>query len=242
MTQIRLEKVSKNFGEDKAVLTDIDLEVEKDEFVAIVGPSGAGKTTLLRLIADFEEPTGGQISLPSGNRSDVGFMFQDQALFPWKTARGNIKFALNVSDQEDNTEKIEDILETVGLLDAASKYPHELSGGMKQRLAFARTLAHDPKLILMDEPFSSLDELTKRRLYREFREILQETQKTIIFVTHDIKEAYLFSDRIFTLTGEGKMAGDIQVKGEPPRDLDVLESKDFRETRKEVLERIGEAE
>ncbi len=188
------------------VLRDISFEVEKGEFVAIIGPSGCGKSTLLSLIAGFEKPESGRILLEgrpvNGWGRDRVLIFQEPLLFPWLTVRGNIEFGLKVLGvkKEERKRRVKELIEKVKLEGFEDRYPHELSGGMKQRVALARALAVDPLLLLMDEPFASVDAITRFHLQQELLRIWKDYGKTILFVTHSLKEALLLADRIVILS------------------------------------------
>jgi NitT/TauT family transport system ATP-binding protein len=246
MAFLRIKDLSKTFqskkGEIKA-LDDVNAEVEEEEFVAFLGPSGCGKTTLLKTVAGLIQPTSGRIEYREGkklDRGDLGFVFQDYALFDWKTAGENLMIAQKLAGKEPSVDRKKEFLGMVELTDFEGRYPSDLSGGMRQRLALARTLIYDPDLVLMDEPFAALDELTKERLYSSFMEILEDTEKTVIYVTHDIEEAYMFADRLVVMSSGGRIVENIDIDGDSPRSKEVLSSKSFKETRERVMERIGE--
>lgn len=210
---------------ETTALADVSFTIDPGEFVTIVGPSGCGKTTLVRLVAGFESPTSGRILVdeasvtgPAPNRAMV---FQEYHLFPWLSIRENVAFGLveqgMANDRRD--ERVRDMLELVGLDDRADAYPAELSGGMKQRVGLARALAVDPGMLLMDEPFGSVDSQTRRRLQRELLDIWSEMAKTVVFVTHDIEEAVLMSDRVLVLTGTpGRVRDDVTIELPRPRE------------------------
>ncbi len=189
-------------------LKDINLRVKMGEFINIIGPSGCGKSTLLRCIAAFEKPTAGRLILNGTESSEPGIdrmmVFQNfEQLFPWHTVRKNVLFALNVtakfSSKTEKREKADYYLDLVGLKGFEEFYPHQLSGGMKQRVAIARALSVQPKILLMDEPFGSLDAITRSALQKELIRIWEETKVTIIFVTHNIDESIILGDRILVL-------------------------------------------
>lgn len=245
MTQLKVENLSKTFSngtKEVKALQDVSFEVDSQEFVAVLGPSGCGKTTLLRMLANLEKPTTGSINYNDGNteKGDIGFVFQDYALFEWKTVRENLLTALKMADCQISQALVEEYLEMAGLEDFADSYPSELSGGMQQRLGVIRALIYDPDLVLMDEPFGALDELTKESLYDSFRNILGITDKTVIYVTHDIEEAYLFADRLLVFTGKGTLEEEIDLDSEAPRDKEVLSSKKFFQTKETVMNIIEE--
>jgi len=235
---LKIEELSKKF-KDRPVLQDINLQVEDGEFLCIVGPSGCGKTTLLRIIAGLEKPTTGRILAdgrpikgPGVNR---GFVFQQYTLFPWRTALENVTFGLELKELEkDEREKIAiDYLKLVGLEDFKDAYPYELSGGMKQRVAIIRALANNPRFLLMDEPFAALDMQTRNLLQRELLHIWDKTNKTIIFVTHNVDEAVFLADRIVVLSARpGRILKIFKVEIDRIRDR---LSKEFLTLRGEIL-------
>jgi NitT/TauT family transport system ATP-binding protein len=189
------------------VIKDIDLEIRPGEFVSFIGPSGCGKSTLLTLLAGYMAPTSGRVLLNeravAGPGPERMMVFQQPALFPWLTAEGNVAFGLrlraNRDARDDVKQKVAAILQQVQLEDFAAYYPDELSGGMRQRIEIARALAVNPQVLLMDEPLGALDALTRRTMQREVLRIWGETRKTILFVTHDIDEAVVMSDRILVM-------------------------------------------
>jgi NitT/TauT family transport system ATP-binding protein len=199
--------VAKEGGASFAILDKVNLAVKPGEFLCILGPSGCGKSTLLSLLAGLALPSEGEILVGerrvSGPSLDRALVFQEGGLFPWLRLRENVEFSLTVqgvSRARKETRRRE-LLELVGLSEFADAYPHELSGGMKQRGAIARSLAADPEILLMDEPFSALDPENRRRLQRELERIWLATGKTIVFVTHDVQEAVRLADRIVLLGG-----------------------------------------
>ena len=187
-------------------LKDVDLAIEEESFVCLLGPSGCGKTSVLRLIAGFQKQTSGEITLDGeairGPDRQRGVVFQQPTLYPWLDVRGNIEFGLKMRKvpKEEQREIVERCVETVGLQEFTKAYPYELSGGMKQRVAIARVLANDPRLILMDEPFGALDAMTKEQMQKWVRGIWKESQKTVVFVTHDIDEALLLGTKVVVMT------------------------------------------
>ena len=199
--------------------------VEYGEITCLIGPSGCGKTTLLNLAGGFLQPTRGMVRIEGARRDPKALrkacVFQEPALFPWRTARRNVEFGLQVLGYR-RTERIQrslDALRQVGLEKFADFYPHRLSGGMKQRVAVARALAFDPDILLMDEPFSALDEETRENLQRLVVRIWQETRKTIIYVTHGITEAVFLADRVVALTpGPGEVREIVDIPSPKPRD------------------------
>src|SRR5579871_5805669 len=204
-----VRNVSKEFaiGSQRVLaLSHADLTVPRGEFVCLVGASGCGKTTLLRIIAGFETATSGEVrvgkNLVTGPGPDRGMVFQDYALFPWLTVRENVAFGPRERgvQKEEARERVDEFIHMVGLEAFADRYPHQLSGGMKQRVAIARVLANDSQFLLMDEPFGALDALTRERLQEELLEIWTKTQVTVIFVTHSVEEAIYLSTRVVVMT------------------------------------------
>jgi NitT/TauT family transport system ATP-binding protein len=200
-----LGKVFQSDGRAVTALKGLSLEIKEGEFFGIVGPSGCGKTTLLNLIGGIEEPTGGSISINGsevrGPGFDRGMLFQEGALLPWRTATKNVEFGLEIKgiDDKEREEIAEKYLRMVGLEGFEESYPYELSGGMMQRVALARVLSFDPNILLMDEPFASVDALTREGLQNELLKIWTGTKKTIVFVSHSIDEVIYLSDRIAVL-------------------------------------------
>ena len=200
---IAIHGVTKAFG-DIVALDGIDLDVARGELVCLLGPSGCGKSTLLNAVAGFVAPTSGEI-LADGKRvsepgPDRGMVFQEYALFPWMTVRANIAFGLEMRGEAGIRGKVDALLEKLRLTEFANRFPKDLSGGMRQRVAIARVLALDSPILLMDEPFGALDALTRRNLQEELLRIWLELQKTILFVTHSIDESIFLADRIVVMT------------------------------------------
>lgn len=206
---IRISGVYKAFpardGGELSVLNDIDLAITENEFVSLVGRSGCGKTTLLNIVAGLEDATRGSVEIAgkpvTGPGQGQGVVFQQHALFPWLTAVENVAFGFRNAglSKQDRRARGMELLRLVGLEAAAAKYPRELSGGMQQRVSIARALALDPQILLMDEPFGALDELTRIELQQELLRIWEARRKTVVFVTHSINEALMLSDRIVLL-------------------------------------------
>ena len=242
---LHLRDVGKTFqvGDERVdALHHVELVVDKGEFVCLIGASGCGKSTLLRIIAGFETPSYGDVRVYdapiTGPGSDRGMVFQDYALFPWMTVRDNIAFGprqknLSSSEVKSSTEKY---LEMVGLAQFADRYPYQLSGGMKQRVAIARVLANEASVLLMDEPFGALDALTREQLQDELLEIWARTHVTIIFVTHSVEEATLLADRVVVMTaGPGRIESDNRVSLARPRDVSAP---DFNAVRRGLTEKL----
>ncbi|SDH26759.1 ABC transporter ATP-binding protein [Agrococcus jejuensis] len=211
MTAVEVRGATKVFATRKGelrALDAVDLEVADGEFVSLIGPSGCGKSTLLRLIADLDEPTAGDVSVfgqtARAARLDhaYGIAFQQAGLLPWRTVRQNVELPLQLHGVAAAARRARstELLDLVGLADFADQHPDQLSGGMQQRVAIARSLAEHPRLLLMDEPFGALDEMTRERLQGELRRIVAETGAAVVFVTHSIPEAVYLSDRVVVMS------------------------------------------
>jgi len=229
-------------------LEDITLDVHAGEFLALVGPSGCGKSTLLDLLGGLALPTSGRILLDgraiTGPARDRGIVFQQYALFPWRTAAQNVEFGLDIAGLKarERRERARHFLDLVGLAAFADRYPHELSGGMKQRVAIARSLAYDPEVLLMDEPFAALDAQTRETLQGELLHIWRNTGKTIVFITHGIDEAVVLGQRVAIMTSRpGRIKQVIDVPDELHSETDDVRSlPDFGRTRHEVWSLLRE--
>ncbi len=246
--EIKIENLNvqfpdKNGGEPVHALQDINLEVMPGEFISLVGPSGCGKTTLLRTIADLQQPTSGIISIRGQSPRDIrmqkkfGIVFQSPVLYDWRTVRRNVCMPMELMGlpKKYRTARVTEMLELVGLYTFGKMYPHELSGGMQQRVGIARALAIDPEILLMDEPFSALDEFTKEKLHEDVMMIWSKTNKTIIFVTHNISEAVFLSDRVVVLSPHpGRLSEIVEVNLPRPRSLSIKNSVEFNELVKKV--------
>jgi ABC-type nitrate/sulfonate/bicarbonate transport system ATPase subunit len=236
--------VSKRFIVDEGeveALGRIDLGIPRGQFLCLIGASGCGKSTMLRIIAGFEEPTTGEVLVGdkpiSGPGSDRGMVFQDYALFPWMTVRQNIGFGPRQRLPRREVDAIANaFVQLVGLERAASRYPSQLSGGMKQRVAIARVMANDANILLMDEPFGALDALTREQLQGELLQIWARTRVTIIFVTHSVEEAALLADRVVVMSaGPGRIESDIEIDLPRPRDVS---SPEFNAVRRDLARRL----
>ena len=224
---IRIQRLSKTFG-DVVALRDIDISIEQGSFVSIVGPSGCGKSTLLRIVAGLLDYEHGSVALDGqaihGTRRDVGFVFQSSILLPWRTILENVMLPAEVLglDMKKARERALQLLHMVRLDGFEEKLPRQLSGGMQQRAAIARSLVHDPKLVLMDEPFGALDALTREKMNLELLRIWKQSGKTILFVTHGISEAVFLGGRVVVFTaGPARMADNFEVDLPHPRTLDI---------------------
>jgi NitT/TauT family transport system ATP-binding protein len=232
-------------GTHVLALDRISLSLHRGEFVCLVGASGCGKTTLLNLIAGIDRPTSGEISVTGGR---TGLLFQDAALFPWLTAGKNVELALRLRGvpRSERRTQAERLIELVHLTGFADKRPHELSGGMRQRVALARALAQDADVLLMDEPFGALDAITRDLLHDELERIWQTTGVTILFVTHNVREAVRLGDRVLVLSSRpGRVVEEFRVEGDRPRRLETPEvvavSADVTERLREEVRRHAHA-
>ena len=244
--KIVVDGVSKRYdarGGTVEALADVNFEVEDGEFLCVVGPSGCGKTTLFRTIAGLESPTNGSVTVDGAPVTDPGIdrgmVFQNYALFPWRTVRGNVRFGLDrpACDCSDCEARVAELVDLVGLSGFEDAYPKELSGGMKQRVGIARALAVDPEVLLMDEPFGSLDPETRDRLHAELLDVWRETDKTVLFVTHEVEEAVKLGDRVLVMAADpGRVAETVEVPLDRPRDRARVE---FVEYVSEIRDRIG---
>lgn len=244
---IDIQGLSKVFKKDRreiVALDGFDLEVADGEFVCLLGPSGCGKTTVLRIVAGLERATGGEVLVRGRKVSsagpDRGVVFQEFALFPWLTVRRNIEFGLEIKGvpPDQRLALSSKYIELVGLQGFENAHPKELSGGMKQRVGIARALANDPQVLLMDEPFGSLDAQTRNLMQRELLRIWTATRKTVLFVTHSVDEAVFLADRIVVMTARpGRVREAIEVPLPRPRDRT---SKEFIAIRGRVLSELDE--
>ena len=199
-------------------LERVSFEVHPREFVAVVGPSGSGKSTLLRIVAGLLAPSSGEVNFVHLERPGIGMVFQTSNLMPWRTVIQNIMLPLELNGGENARVKAQELIELVGLQGFEDNWPRELSGGMAQRVAIARALIHDPDLLLLDEPFGSLDALTRERMWTELSRIWQARQKTVIMVTHSISESLFLADRVIVLTARpGRVKLDLKVDLPRPR-------------------------
>lgn len=244
---ICIRHLSKVFTKERGktvALDDLSLAVREGEFVCLLGPSGCGKTTVLRIVAGLEAKSTGSVKVNDREVRDAGpdrgMVFQEFALFPWRTVRKNIEFGLEVKEVPENkrAEISKRLIELVGLKGFEDSHPRELSGGMKQRVAIARALANDPRVLLMDEPFGSLDAQTRNLMQKELLRIWSATRKTVLFVTHSVEEAVFLADRIVVMTARpGKVREVIGVPLARPRDRTSME---FIAIRSKVLTELEE--
>ena len=223
---IKLKKVNKVFENGTEALKGMDIEVFKGQFISFLGPSGCGKSTVLRMISGLLKPTSGQIEIykktlnSSSKSGEIGFVFQDSTLMPWATVEDNVYLPLRLkgTSKEKVREDIEEILSKVGLIEFRKSYPRELSGGMKMRVSIARALIVKPKLLLMDEPFAALDEITRFKLNDDVMSFWKNSDLTVIFVTHSVFESVYLSNRVVVMAPRpGRVIADIVLNDNYPR-------------------------
>jgi NitT/TauT family transport system ATP-binding protein len=234
-------------GTNVTAVQDVSLDIREGEFVSVVGPSGCGKTTILNMVAGFLPVTGGEIRVGGrpvkGPGADRGVVFQSFALFPWKTVLDNVGFGPKMRGvpKPERDRIAREYLALAGLSHAAERYPNELSGGMQQRVGVVRALANDPDVLLMDEPFASVDAQTRMTLQEELTRIWQEKQHTVLFITHDVAEAVFLADRVVVLS-KGRVMRDLPVTLPRPRVWDdLMEDDEFKRLSAEVLHMVRSA-
>ena len=239
---VALEGIGKSYegprGERTVALTDVSFAIHEQEFVSLIGPSGCGKSTILNVVAGLLPPTSGNV-LIAGNvpqaaldARKIGVVFQDAVLLPWKTVVENAGFLLMIAGRLDaaGEARVDALLQMVWLAEFRHHYPHQLSGGMRQRLSIARALALDPLLLLMDEPFGALDEFTRHRMNVELLDIWSATRKTVVFVTHNIAEAVYMSDRVIAMSPRpGRVVDDFRIDLPRPRTKEVRYTREFND-------------
>ena len=238
MTAVSLRELGVAFDsgrEHVTALQNISVDLPEHGFVSLLGPSGCGKSTLLRVVADLIAPTAGSVSVLGGDAAtarrnrELGFVFQDAALLPWRTVLGNVRLPLEVGDADASSADSPDrLLALVGLAGREKAYPHELSGGMRQRVAIARALVCRPRILLMDEPFGALDEITRDRLNAELLRIWEQTGTTVLFVTHSIQEAVFLSQQVLVLSAHpGRVRELVTIDLPYPRTPEVRDTPEF---------------
>lgn len=252
-TAIEVERVRVSFatqGRSTTVLDDVSLSVASGEFVSLIGPSGCGKTTLLRVIASLVKPGSGSVRLgglapaEALANGSVAYAFQSSGLLEWRTALKNIMLPLELAgvDRKAATARAHELLERAGLADYAGHFPRQLSGGMQQRVAIARSLARDPRIILMDEPFASLDEITRLAMNDWLLDICAASEATVLFVTHNIREAVALSDRIVVMAPHpGRILDELRVRLPRPRTSEMWDSDEFFGLRRRGEELLHQA-
>lgn len=244
---LSIKSLSKVYEDTEVVaIKDITIDVEEGEFAVLLGPSGCGKTTLLKCIAGIIKPTKGEVTLDDKNvvepDKDIGMVFQDFSLFPWLTVRENIEFGLKIRDVslKERNRIVKHYLDVTELEEFADTYPKYLSGGMKQRVAIARTLANNPKVILMDEPFGALDNLTRSSMQEFLTNLWEKEHKTIIFVTHNIEEGIFLGDKVYVLTNRpASVKREYTIPFKRPRLHKLKSSPTFFSFRNRIAEVLG---
>jgi NitT/TauT family transport system ATP-binding protein len=247
-----MRNVSKVFSNGTLALKDMSLDVERGEFLSLLGPSGCGKSTALRIIAGLGGASSGKIDWPSSKinarglpEGDIGFVFQEPTLMPWQTVFGNVFLPLRLTGvpKSDARPRIMEILASVGLADFADAYPRELSGGMKMRVSIARALVTKPKLLLMDEPFAALDEITRQKLNDDVLRLWKQSGVTVIFVTHSVFESAYLSNRIVVMKARpGQVFADLSLQATTgERNAEYRTSEQYRATTQEVSEALHDA-
>jgi NitT/TauT family transport system ATP-binding protein len=247
---VQLSSVSKEFGQGHVrALESIDLDIRPGEFISLIGPSGCGKSTLLRIVGDLIQPSAGEVvvngkSAPQARLDrDYGIVFQDAVLFDWRTVEKNIGLPLEIMgwDRRKRSERVAEMVELVELKGFESHHPWQLSGGMQQRVSIARALSFGPPLLLMDEPFGALDEMTRERLNLELLGIWEQSGSTVIFVTHSISEAVFLSTRVVVMSARpGRIVGIVDVDLPQPRSIETREEPRFAELIREVRRLLRE--
>jgi NitT/TauT family transport system ATP-binding protein len=239
-----LTKIYDPDGGGVVAVEDMDLDIGAEEFVTILGPSGCGKSTVLECIAGYLEPTEGEVRVDGERVTEPdpsrGVVFQSNRLFPWKTIAENIRFGPEMRDAVDN-DRVASLIDEMGLEGFENSYPHELSGGMQQRAELARLLANDPDIMLMDEPFSGLDAMTKELMQENLLEVWEDEDRTVLFITHDVEEAIFLADRVVVMSARpGKVKDVLDVDLERPRKLDMLTTDEFTRVKRRALDLIHE--
>lgn len=245
VAKIRIEHLKFSYPDEQSgwvnVIDDLNLSIFDHEFLAIVGASGCGKTTLLNVIAGLLPAVQGDVFLNDRRISEPGpdrtVVFQDDAVFPWFTVRQNVEYGLKIAgiQREERRSRVARSLELVGLTDSADAYPRQLSGGMRKRVDVARAITTQPEVLMMDEPFAALDVMTKESLQEQFLGIWDETQMTVIFVTHDLEEALYMADRVVVMSSHpGRIARVVDVPFERPRMRDLKTDPDFQAMRRDL--------
>jgi NitT/TauT family transport system ATP-binding protein len=243
MPLVRVHGVSKSFANGVAALADVSLDVAEGEFMSVLGPSGCGKTTLLRLIAGLAGPNGGRVERPTG-RNETGFVFQEPTLMPWATALANVALPLKLAGvpRAERLARAAKALAGVGLAGFERSYPRELSGGMKMRVSIARALVTRPRLLLMDEPFAALDEITRHKLNIDLLALWRRERFTAVFVTHSVFESVFLSQRVALMSARpGRLWCQIPIPAAYPRDEAFRTSADYAALCRQVSQRLGEA-
>jgi NitT/TauT family transport system ATP-binding protein len=240
---VSLHSVGKTFERGTVALDNLSLDVRAGEFVSLLGPSGCGKSTALRIIAGLSQPSAGAVEWPQGE-SKLGFVFQEPTLMPWADVTANVRLPLKLvhADESQSRAAVTQALEHVGLTDFSQSYPRELSGGMKMRASIARALVTEPQLLLMDEPFAALDEITRFKLNNDLLVLWQQLRRTVIFVTHSVFESVYLSQRIVIMTPRpGRVFTEITIPASYPRDERFRTSAEYAGYCRQVAEALSQA-
>jgi NitT/TauT family transport system ATP-binding protein len=247
-TAVQLRDVTKVYDNGVAALGPLDLNVQAGEFISLLGPSGCGKSTLLRIVAGLSAPTSGVVNIAYGkqdhSKHNIGFVFQEPTLMPWATVRDNVQLPLKLShvSSGDAAIRVNQALAQVGLADFAGAYPRELSGGMKMRVSLARALVTNPDILLMDEPFAALDEITRFKLNDDLLSLWRTLHKTIIFVTHSVFESVYLSQRVLVMTSRpGRISNEFCIDAQETHSADFRTSADYAAHCREVSAALAQA-
>ena len=231
---VRLRGVTKTYDSGLAALGPLDLDIRRGEFVSLLGPSGCGKSTALRLIAGLAPPTSGTVSVARGTETGgthaIGFVFQEPTLMPWANVAANVRLPLDLANMPaaEADRRVTAALAQVGLVEFVHSYPRELSGGMKMRVSLARALVTDPEILLMDEPFAALDEITRFRLNNDLLALWRSLRKTVVFVTHSVFESVYLSQRVIVMSARpGRIAAEFRIDAPEPRNEEFRTSADY---------------
>lgn len=246
---VSLRDVTKVYENGVAALGPLNLTVRTGEFVSLLGPSGCGKSTALRIVAGLSDPTTGRVQVEGHAARDrthhnIGFVFQEPTLMPWATVRGNVQLPLDLThtSRGDARARADQALAQVGLLDFAEVYPRELSGGMKMRVSLARALVTDPDILLMDEPFAALDEITRFRLNNDLLTLWRKLRKTVVFVTHSVFESVYLSQRVLIISSRpGRIVRDVRIDAEEPRGEEFRTSPEYAAYCRDVSAELARA-
>jgi NitT/TauT family transport system ATP-binding protein len=246
---VSLRDVTKVYDNGVVALGPLDLNVRTGEFVSLLGPSGCGKSTALRIIAGLNEPTTGRVNVAGRDarvhsRHTIGFVFQEPTLMPWATVRDNIRLPLDLAHvpRAESTARVDQALAQVGLAEFADVYPRELSGGMKMRVSLARALVTDPDILLLDEPFAALDEITRFRLNNDLLALWRKLRKTVVFVTHSVFESVYLSQRVLIMSSRpGRIARDVRIHTIEPRGENFRTSPEYAALCREVSAALAKA-
>ena len=244
ITVDHVTKVYDPDGDEVVAVEDMSLDVGAEEFVAVLGPSGCGKSTVMECVAGYLQPTEGEVRVdgevvtePDPSR---GVVFQSNRLFPWRTIAENVRFGPQMRNDVDD-ERVTSLINEMGLEGFEDSYPHELSGGMQQRAELARLFANDPDIMLMDEPFSGLDAMTKELMQKNLLDVWESESRTVVFITHDVEEAIFLADRVVVMTARpGQVKDVLEVDLDRPRKLDMLTTDEFTRVKRRALDLIHE--